>query len=288
MVEVDIEDALRYPVRGDDALAVHAVGGVAPVLVNLSMAVVAVAAIFVGPVGLLLLALLPLQLAVVVGWTGYFVRVARTTFAGATAPPPLGDWGSLARDGLWGSLVVLAYQVPLVALTIGGYALVFALLFGLDSAVDAGTEAGMAAGSVLGVLLMLILFVVVLGGSLLVAYLLPISLVAYAHEGSARATLSLETLRTVGLSSEYAVPWLVVAGIYGGTVGLMSLLTSLLVGYLLVPLLPLFYFYLGVAAFHLFAQAYVEERGLHEVGTAGGASSNRPAGPGGSRQPEDV
>lgn len=287
MVEVDFEDALTYPVRGDSTLTLYAIGGAIPALVNVLWVVVVVASIVEQRLALLFVPLVLMQFAVGVGWLGYFVRVARATFDGATEPPSFGNWGELARDGLWGLVVVLAYQVPVLALAVGGYALVFGLVFNLEAMAATGVGAG--TWGAMGALLLLVVTVAGLVGSLLVAYLLPVSLVAYADEGRVRAAFSPDTLRTVGFSVEYAVPWVLAASLYFVVYSFVSFLTALLVGYLLVPFLPLVYFYVGLAAVYMFARAYAEEMELavSDPGT-GGEAFGRPVGSGRTRSPEDV
>ena len=291
MTDVDIEDALKFPVRGDDALKIHAVAGGVPVLLNVVWTVVAIAGIVLPFLWLLYLPLVPLQLAVGILWLGYFLRVVRRTFAGATEPPALDDWGSLIRDGLWGTLVVLAYQVPALVLSMVGYGVVFVAMFGAGGLAEGGAEGGAAAVGVVGALLMLVVFGVVLLYSLAAGYLLPASLIAYADEGHLGAAFSVERLKTVTYSQEYAIPWIVVAGVYGAVAGVVSFLASLLIGYLLVPFLPLFYFYLGTAAFYMLAQAYATRTGMAvpEVGPSaeGTAEGTAPGGAGGGTGTED-
>lgn len=291
MVEVDIEDALRYPLRGDGALTLHAVGGGLPVLLNVVWVGVIFAAVLVEELFLLLIALFPLHLLVGIFWLGYFLRVARTTLEGAAAPPGFGDVGALFADGLWGSLLTLGYWVPVVGVMVAGYAVMFAAMLGLGSAGAGGTESALAAAGAVSVVGMLLAVLVGFALSAVAAYLLPISLVAYADEGSVTAALSPARLKTVGLSESYVVPWLLVAGVYVAVYMVVSFLTVILVGYLLVPFLPLVYFFVGMAAFRLFGRAYAVEVAPAEAGAnpaaAAGSTTGSPAA-GRDRGPEDV
>lgn len=286
---VDVDDGLKYPLRGDNTLELHAVGGGVPVALNVVSSIVGLVGLLVPLLWLLFLPLGLANLAVGVLWTGYFVRVARDTFAGGTEPPALGDWG-VVRDGVWGTLVVVAYLIPMVVLSVLGSGLVFVVVFGAGVGVDRGFEAAAATAGVLGVVVMLLLFLVVLGYGLVVAYLLPVSLVAYADEGRVGAAFSLDTLVTVGTDGEYAGAWAVTVGVYLVAGMVVSALTAILVGYMLLPLMPLLYFYLGTAGFHMFARAYADATGTTIPGTGttdeavGTAAGNQV----GTRAPDDV
>lgn len=287
---VDVESGLKYPLRGEGALKLHAIGGGVPVLLNLVGGVVTIVGLLVPPVLVLLLPLVPVHLAVTVLWTGFYVRVAGDTLEGRTEPPVFDDWGGLARDGLWGSLVILAYLVPGFVLTVGAYLLMFVFVFGASFGFERGFEAGAATAGVVAALVMLVAFLVVMVYGLLATYLLPISLVAYADERRLGAAFSIETLRTVGATSAYAKPWAAVVGVYVIVYTVVSALTVVLVGYLLAPFLPLVYFYLGVAAFYMFAQSYAETTGVAIPATESMDEPVGSEGPGsvGTRPPEDV
>lgn len=258
MTDVDVDGALRYPFRGDGVLRRFAIGGGVPSVLNVAYLVPAVAAVFVPELALLYLPLVAAQLGVGVVVTGYLVRVAERTMAGEGEPPAFGGWSGLVGDGLRATLVVLAYQVPAVVLSTVAFGLMFLAFAGASGVADG--VAGAATGF-LGVLAMLVAVVVATVYALATAYLLPISLVSYAATGELSAAFAVEKVRPVALSGEYAIPWLVVAGVYMGVAAVMSVLTSLLIGYLLVPLLPVVYFYVGVAAIRMFAQAFATEHG---------------------------
>jgi hypothetical protein len=257
MTDVDVDAALRYAFRGDGTLRRFAIGGGVPSLLNVAYLVPALAALVVPELALLYLPLVAVQLGVGVVLTGYVLRVAERTLDGESEPPAFRDWGELVGDGLRGFGVVLAYQVPLVVASAVAFGLMFLAFAGASSV---GESAGAGLG-VLGVLVMLVAMLVTMAYSLVMGYLLPISLVSYAASGELSAAFDVETVKPVALSEEYAIPWLIVAGVYMAVASVMSVLTSLLVGYLLVPLLPLVYFYVGVTAMFMFAQAFANVHG---------------------------
>jgi hypothetical protein len=256
MVEIDLRQVLTYPSQGGDATVRTAVGGGLPALLTLVTMVAWVVGFVYERALLLALLSFPLQLVVAVAWTGYFVRVARQTAAVSTEPPPLDGWTGLVRDGVVGSLVGLFYVVPGLVLVVGMYAVAFASVFGMEWFVGTDPRAGLTMG-LLGMLVMMVGSLVMMGYAVVAAYLWPASLTLYAVEGSLRRALSPRRIASLVVSGEYAAPWIVVAGLSFWAYFVVSSLTMLLVGYLLVPLLPLLFFYLGTAAFHGFGQAYV-------------------------------
>jgi hypothetical protein len=279
----DVEDAAKYPLRGDDATRTLAVAAGIPALVNVVWSVIGLLGAFLPPLLLLYLPLLPVQLAISVLWTGYFVRVARRTFAGEDTPPALGDWRELAADGFWGTVVVVAYQVPLFVVTVAGYGALVVVLAGSSGLAEGGAEGAAAGVGVVGALAVVALSLFALAYSLAISYVLPAALLAYADEGRVGAAFSVDRLRTVTLSEAYAIPWVVAATAYVGVVMVVTTLTAVLVGFLLVPLLPVFYFYLGSATFYALALAYAEE-----TGDAGPAAPAVESGATVDRGPEDV
>lgn len=318
MVDVDIEDGLGYPTRGENVLAVHGLGGALPVAVHVVLGIVAFVGLLFPPLYLLFVPLGLVLLAVGVFWVGYFLRVARTAFAGGDELPALGDWGGLARDGLVGTLVATGYQVPTVALTLLAYGLLFGWAFGMEALQADGAGSGMAAFGVVGMVLFFVLFVVAFLWAAAATYFTPISLLAYADEGRVGAAVSWPTLKRLATSGDYAVAWIATAGGAFAVWSVVSLLASFLVGYLLMPFLPLVFFYLGIAGFHMTGRAYAMEFDpavpdaagggatagsasggdvTGEDGTGGGTadddatvgeSGGSPAGTSGPRGPEDV
>jgi hypothetical protein len=261
MTDVDVDDALRYPFRGGDALKRFAIGGGVPSALNVGWLVVGLFSIVVPVLAVLYLPLFAAQLAIGIVLTGYFLRVAAHTFEGGSDPPAFDDWGGLVREGLYGFLVVLAYQVPLVVVAGVGLGFAFLSVAGAGAVADGSS----AAGGALGVVGLVVLLVVMLVGtvlSLAMGYLAPISLVSYAEAGELGAAFDVDRVKPVALSAQYAIPWLLAGGMYVAAASVVSFLTAILVGYLLVPLLPLVYFYVGTVGMYMFAQAYAN---VHEV-----------------------
>lgn len=278
----DVEDAAKYPLRGDGAVRTLAVGGGVPALVNVVWTAILLAGVLFAPLLLLALPLVPIQIAIGVIWTGYFVRVGRRTLAGEDTPPAFGDWGALARDGFWGVVVVVAYHVPLVVVVGAGYGALFLVVLGSGGLAESGAGEAAAGVGMLGAVVVVALFLFGLVYSLAMSYLLPASLLAYADEGRVGAAFSPGRLRTVALSEAYAIPWVVAATAYAAVLLAVTSLTAVLVGFLLLPLVPVFNFYLGSATFYALARAYAERTGS----TTGEPAAERRAAP--DRGPEDV
>ncbi|KTG08326.1 hypothetical protein AUR64_19005 [Haloprofundus marisrubri] len=185
-----LREALRYPLRGDDAAERLILGGGLHVVTA-----------FVPVV--------PLVFVV-----GYLVRVLNEVSDGPSAfrggpPPGFGDVRALVVDGLKAALVVALYAAgPLAILlvTLGGVS-------GLSPAALAGT-AGVAvlAGSTAALL-----------AALGVAYLLPAALVAYAHSRHLRAAFDRSFLGATATDARYFVAVVAAAGV----LSVAALLSSL-------------------------------------------------------------
>jgi hypothetical protein len=257
----DLGDMLQYPLRGDHALRRHAIGGGIP-------AALAVLGIFAFIVLFFLTVLIPFAtLVVVLGtyvvvplvylavywyWAGYFVRVARDTYAGGTRPPMFGDWGQLLKDGGYAVLIGIAYAVPVVVLVVALGAAIVGLGGGLSALVDGG--GGGSELVTLGLVLAALLATAVgFAASVLAAYCYPISVCGYAEHRNVREAFDTARIRAVATRPDYAGRWLLVAGVSFGAYVVVSVLTSIFVGYLLVPLLPALLFYVGVGGFYGFA-----------------------------------
>ncbi|SFR85423.1 Protein of unknown function [Halomicrobium zhouii] len=256
---IDYEDAFGYPLRGDGTLKRFLVGGGVPSLLTLAFFALLVLSIFLAPVAILILLLAPAWLAVGLVLAGYYVRVVRATYAGNEDPPAFGDWKELLVDGGYSVLVGLGYALPLVLLglvvTVGFVALVGggAAMGGSD------VETTVAALGVLSLLVFVLLSLLAMAYSLAVSYLYPISVCIYADTGDVRAAFSKERLVPVAKSSDYAMAWLVQAGVLFGIQTFVGTLTVILIGYLLYPFLPFATFFVTVAAFYTFAKAYQNE-----------------------------
>lgn len=281
-MDVDVREGFEYPLAGERPVRLFALGGGVPLVVNvmllagyLTAALVHEAARWVALAGLV--AWVPVW----VGWLGYHVRVVRRTAAGASEPPGVDGWPALARDGVVGVALGVAYLLPLAVLYAAILLAVGVATGGMFAALEAGSTGGLAAAGVL------YLAVAVVGGlftflyAVVAAYCYPLSLGAYAG-GGLRAAVSPRRLWRLGASPNYAIPWLLVAGVVGFGWFVLSMLMGVLVGYLLLPLVPLAGFYLLVVAGRLFGVAHAIETGgdrrggqstggaMRAEGTAGG------------------
>lgn len=260
-MDVDYEDALGYPLRGDDALVRHLIGGGAPALLSVGYVFVTLISLLLPFFWVLNLLLYALGLVVSLFWTGYFVRVARRTYAGDPDPPAVDDWGDLLRDGGYGFLIGLVYSIPLILITIAGV-VAFALLLGGGLSLGQDSS-GLAAGlGVAGVLVGLAAFAIYCLYSLVMGYLMPVSLCAYADDGTLSAAFDTDRLKRVGLRSEYALTWVGYMVVSAVVQGFVWTLATVLIGYLLLPFLPFLYFFGAMAMYYVFAQVYADEMDL--------------------------
>lgn len=255
-----LTDEIDYPSRGDDAVKTMLIGGAllfAAVLIN-----------FVGSLLTIILIgflLLPFAFIPQLLTQGYLVRVLDDTIDGGVEPPVWDDWADTFVDGLKLFVVVLAYSLPLVVLSV-----IFALLFaGLSVGAGSGGDAGGALAGV-SVVLGLVLGLVALVLGLAVAYLVPVGLCGMVHDDAIGGAFDLDRLREVGTSREYAVAWGAGALIIVVGGGVAQLLIVVLVGF---PLL----FAAQVLAFRFFARGYADALDL-DVAPAGATSATAASG----------
>lgn len=245
-----LNEAIEYPVAGDDWLPTVLVGGglwLATAIVGVvAAAVVAFAFAFAFlivtvPVGLVFLALglVPYVLLV-----GYSVSVSRSVADGRERPPGFDDWGQYARDGLYAFAISLVYGLPLVVLGV-----LATLGFGVAVTLD-GDFAGLLVG-LLGIPLALVSLIL----GLAYAYLLPAALVNFARTDRVGAAWDVDEVRAIVLTDDYAVAWGLGAIIWilGNAVG--DALAFLLVGFAA-------YFYAQVAVTYLVTRGSIDALGL--------------------------
>lgn len=172
-----IEDAVTYPMESDDWIVTVLIGGV-----------------------LSLLGFLIIPMFIVYG---YLIRAIRANLEGEPEPPTFGDYGGLIVDGIKAFVVGLVYMIiPMV---------VFFLTVGTSiMAMVGGGDAGAAAG--LGTLLVGMLATFVL--ALIFGYLAVVGIVNLAKEDQLGAAFDIDTIRSVGFSSDFAVPWLISVGVF--------------------------------------------------------------------------
>ncbi|PSQ04340.1 hypothetical protein BRC97_11530 [Halobacteriales archaeon QS_6_71_20] len=192
-----LEDALRYPVNGDDRVATLVIGGLLLVF------------------SFLILPAFVLQ--------GYLLRVLRSAVAGEPSAPSFTDWGELLVDGLKLLVVTLVYGIAIaVPFAVG------MLVAGAGSL--AGSDAGVAAFGLVGLLVLL----AATAAAVVVAYVLPAAVTNLALEGSIGAAFDLDAIRDAAFSPKYLVGVLL-GVVLGGVVNTVaSPLVFLLVG---IPLL---------------------------------------------------
>ena len=260
-----LSEAIEYPLEGDDAPRALLVGGGLSLasgalgFFGAALSVIPLVGWVLGP----LVALASLVPTVLLG--GYAVAVSRSVLAGGTEPPAFDDWGRLGRDGLSVAAITLLYWVPgLVLGAVGaGLFVAVAVLFGGDSATANTLALALGAvGSVAG-----------FGYLLLVGYLLPAALVAFARTGSLSSAWDVAAIRTVVTEGAYVRAWAVglVVLLVANSVG--STLAWFVVGFLVL-------FYGQVAAVYVFTRGTMDALGL-EAAPAASDAADSDDGPGG-------
>lgn len=253
-----LEDALRYPLRGDAAAGRLAIGGALPLLgFAISIVGFLLLFLFVG-VFLLPVAIVPR----IILW-GYLVSVVAAVLVGRTEPPAFTDWKQLAFDGVKAIAISTAYVIPLV---------VGIIVLTVTIAVIAPTGMQAADGGLLFDLLWMGITFVALAYSLAMYYLLPVAVVNFVREDDLTAAFDLETISDIALSSEYLVAWLLAVAV-------------LLVGG--VVAFPLYFVLVGFALrfYTLVAAAYLLTRGVMDA-AGWSAPESAPPEPPGDASPE--
>jgi len=182
-----IEDALTYPTESDDWIVTVLIGGV-----------------------LTLLSILIIPLFIVYG---YLVRAIQANLNGKPEPPTFGDWGELIVDGIKVVVVGLVYMfIPMIVFFVTVGSMVAALIGGGDvgAAIGFGTL-------IVGMLVTLVL-------ALVFGYFAVVGIVNLAREDRLGAAFDVDTIRSVGLDGDFAVPWLLSIGVFIG----ISVITSVL------------------------------------------------------------
>ncbi|MFC6862879.1 DUF4013 domain-containing protein [Halomicroarcula sp. GCM10025817] len=238
-----LEDALKFPWKGEKNVETIIIGGVLSLL-----GVFIIPTLFV---------------------YGYLVRVIRQVGAGDDEVPPVFDeWGELLVDGVLAFVISLVYfLVPAIVISVGVLAWILP--------VGVGTSVGGTGGNSVAILGVLLAFATAAVGvlTLLAAvYLFPAAIAAFARTGSVGAAFSPSTIRTIGTSEDYAVAWLiaivigVIAQIVAGAVAVTVL------GLIFVPFIT---FYGNIAS------AYAIGRGIEDADRpgeqAGESATGRPA-----------
>jgi hypothetical protein len=231
MVDETLDDALSFPLRGDDAVRRVVLGSVLALL----------SVVLVVP-GVLL--------------AGYAVAACRSVLAGDREPPALGDWRTLARDGLDVAGIAILYAVP--GLVVAALSMAVPVLASMG---PGGGGGGMVAA--------LLTVVFGFGGSAVasvygvaVAYVLPAALVNYARTGTVSAAWDRSTLREVLLDGDYVATWMAGLLVAVAAASLGGATAAAMVGF---PVL----FYGLVAATALFTRGSMDALGLEPPGDTG-------------------
>lgn len=214
------QEALNYPRNSDSAVKNVAIGGV---LLFLSFLFVPVLAVF-----------------------GYVVRALRNVMHGVEEPPEFDEWGALLTDGAKAFVIGLVYSLVPTAIAVAAV-LASGVTLGIGGN---GAGSGLALGLI--ALVATLAFVVV---SLLLAYVLPAAIVAWVRTDSLGAAFSPSELRVLAFSRTYATGWAVAFGISLLAGVVTGILSSVLVGGLLVPFVT---FYAYVAGVHAIGSAVRE------------------------------
>jgi hypothetical protein len=237
-------EAFGYPFEGDDATKRLLVGS--GIVFSYGLIYVAATLLSLVLIGFLLY---PLLLLPVLLLYGYMMDVFDVTVEGGVEPPPFDDWGELLTQGVRMFGLVFVYQLPVFAVLIVG----FLLVFGLSAAADpAAADPTLEQASGLVAILLFVLGTVVW---LAVTYLLPAALCSAAQDRSFTAGFDLDRIKGACLSADYAIGWLLAGGVYLilGTIGF--LFSVVLIG---IPIV----FYTVVVMARLIAIGYREGLGI--------------------------
>jgi len=224
-----IEEAVRYPMEGDNWLMTILIGGVLSIL------------------GFLLIPLLAVY--------GYLLRVIKRSLEDDPQPPSFGDWGTLVIDGVKVAVIAIVYSIIpgiVFAVTVGGSIAAMATGTRGGAAAEADGQPGGSGGFLLSVVF-----------SLVFGYVAVAALINFAAENRLGAAFVFGTLSTIVLSREYAVAWLfsiivfLVAAIVAGVLNIVPFLGAIAGAFI--------FFYAQMVAANLWAGGYSDALGS-EVG----------------------
>jgi predicted flap endonuclease-1-like 5' DNA nuclease len=248
-----IEDAVTYPMEGDDAPktlliggGVYLASGVIAFFASI-LSIIPLVGIILGPLGALAAAVPSLLVG------GYSVSVCRSVMEDQDEPPAFDDWGRLVRDGLKVAVIGLLYALPVIVLGVVALVLFLVVSFVFGSYSDVTSIASLLITG-LGSLVAAVY-------GLAIAYVMPAAIFNYARSEKISSAWDVGTLRTIATNVEYAKAWavgllfLLVANIVGGS------LTLLLVGFLV-------FFYGQVAAMYLYANGAMDALDMPRPGPA--------------------
>ena len=216
-----LEDALKYPFRGENATKRFVIGGALPFLAAAIYLVgILLTVIFIGAF------ILPFSVVPQVFLWGYVVAVVGALLAGRENPPAFQDWKQFGIDGLKATLVAIAYSIPFIAIVF--VFILFSTLTGsfAEQSATAGSQAFTDA------LTMLFGFVVLVS-SLAIYYVLPAAVINFVRRDELTAAFHLRTIRDMTFNGDYLVAWLL-AAVVSTVGGLIAIpLYFVLVGFVL-------------------------------------------------------
>ncbi|MFW6436537.1 MAG: DUF4013 domain-containing protein [Halococcoides sp.] len=256
---VDFKAALRYPLEDDDWVPTVGIGG-GLLFANTTLTFIGLIAIAIFSVVLIGFLLFPPLILVSLVFTlplsGYSIAVLRSTIRGEEEPPRFTDWKQLYKDGLVAVAIALAYLIPPVV----GATIVLAVT-GVPTLLLVLFEAGESLVG-LGVLFVMLGIAVVVGAafvySFAMSYLVPVSLAIYAHESDLRTALTLDRIKQVGLSSEFAVYWL--------SAIVINMIASQFIGFFMLIVVGFFMqFYLQIVIVRLYGLGYASAMDLESA-----------------------
>ena len=241
-----IEDALRFPLKGDRSIRRLLAGGM---LLSIPFPVLFVG-MLISP-ALLAVGVVLSALGTVVLY-GYLVAVLRESVPADPTPPQFSGWGTLLGEGVLAIVIWLVYLLPVL---VPGVVYAAWLYVSGTTSLDNGPT---AAALFLAALAATVMMVVVS------YYFAPAALANYVHGKRVRAAFDVRTVVATATTKEYAVAWGLATGIYL-TIGLIAgVLQFLLVGFFL-------YFYMIVV------MTYLCGRGYADAIAANGPSEGRPS-----------
>jgi len=266
-----LEDALKYPFRGDDSTERLVIGGALPFLgIAIYLVGLLLTLAFVG------FFILPFSIVPQIFLWGYLVAVVGALLAGQEEPPGFDDWKRLGIDGLKAILVSIGYSLPMILLVIVFVTFVAIADVSMGTGPTATTQFALQL-VVFGVMALAVAY------SLALYYVLPAAIVNFVREDDLAAAFHLRTIKDIVLTSDYFVAWLLAAAVVlvGGIVAFP--LYFVLVGFVLR-------FYTMVVAAYLVTRGTMDAAGwtaptgecAAEFLDTGGAESGNDAGGRGS------
>jgi hypothetical protein len=199
--------------------------------------------------------------------SGYALRIMRQALDGRElALPAWDDWGKLALDGLYVTLVSLVYLLPALIVFVGGMVLYFVspMFLPLVAGADATPEEFLVALPLIMMGGMVVMFLAIFLGtvlSVLGGIAVPVATAHFVAEDDLRAAFRLRQWWRVLTADKlgYFISWVIVAGLVGVLYVVSMLAYSTVVLCCLMPFLvaPIS-LYISLVGAGLFGQTYRE------------------------------